>query len=82
MSGPGESLPGSIAKQYQDANIEYDIFYIPGREMTEGAIRSRATSAEIQIKDLSFDVLSILHHIVGRLAELLIFSIVEATVVT
>ena len=82
MPGSGEPLPGSTAKQHQDADAEYDIFHIPGREMTEGAVRSRATSAEIQIKDLGFDVLPTLHHIVGRLAELPIFSIVEATVVT
>ena len=80
MPAFSEPLHGSTAKQDQDT--ECDVLYTSEKGTTEHTVRSRATSAKIQIKDLGFDVLPTLHHIVGCLAELPIFSIVGASIVT
>jgi Acetoacetate decarboxylase (ADC) len=63
-------------------DAEYDVF-IPafGTEETSVTAVQKAHQAEFKIGDLGFNKLPTLHHIVGRLAEIPVFEIVEASIV-
>ncbi|MCJ1304865.1 hypothetical protein MMC08_007678 [Hypocenomyce scalaris] len=83
MPKTGHTAEGSDEAQCRDA--EYDVFY-PGHEKdaVENGISPALTScggrASFEIKDLGFDKLPTLHHIVARLAEIPVFKIVEGNI--
>lgn len=80
MPAAGEAVDGAMGKQHLDA--DYDVYYPESERQTfDDSASWRAAAAHIKIKQLDYDTLPTLHHIVARLAELPIFEIVAARVV-
>ena len=71
-------------RQKQRADTEYDLFFPSwfGAVGDPNTIKRRkAKHAKLQIRNLGFQKLPTIHHIVERLAEVPLFEVVEATIV-
>jgi 2-polyprenyl-6-methoxyphenol hydroxylase-like FAD-dependent oxidoreductase len=77
-------IPASdgVDRAKRRADAEYDVF-IQAVETEETKIKRvrQVENAEFQFQDLGFQKLPTLHHIVGRLAEIPVFDVVEASIV-